>query len=248
MTIQQQRTPLNGFHERKPRTTNPTRPTTRTTLPRPDELEGTSPELAEALARWHVLIDAERQQYRDAAAANAKADEATADYRAKVREALTAGDDPAKVKDQTERHKATAAAHLRFAEDAHNERERLAGAIGALLEAEAPAMFDPAEKRIETAAASVRGSLAAIREAWAGYSHAFNTRVWLSNIDVKGGSVPAFHGSTALPPAVADALATLDDHITSLDKLKADEAQVREYRANEAQAEASGRRLSGTSA
>lgn len=228
--------PLNGFHQRKPRSTQPARPGTITPLPRPEEIEGASPELADALGRWHALIDAEREQYRAAAADNAKADQAAADYRAAVRAALSAGEDPAKVKDQTERHKAAAAAHVSFGADAENERGRLAGPIGTLLEAEAAAMFAPTEQRIETAAAKVRGSLAAIREAWADYSHAFNTRVWLSNIHTNGGQVPAFHGATGLPAEVVAALDVLTDHVASLDKLKADEALVAEWRNQEAAA------------
>jgi hypothetical protein len=225
-----QRRPLNGFHARKHRTRGAAcvNPTTR--IPTTEELPEAPADLAEALDRWHRLTVSEREQARLAAAANGKADEAAAAYRREVRETLANGGDPGKVKNDTERHKAVAATHIEFHNDARNERARLGFELGPMLEATAPDLFAPIEERIEKSARAVRGSLTSVREAWAHYSRDFEMRRWLSHAALDGGHVGVYHGSQPLPREVAEALAVLDAHIDSLDKLKADEQEVREYR------------------
>jgi hypothetical protein len=229
MTVQQRR-PLNGFHQRKARNPQPSHVTPNTRIPTTDELPEASADLAEALDRWHTLAESERAQAREAAAANAAAEQASTEYRTKVRETLAKGGDPTKVKDQSDRHKAVAKAHIEFHNDARNEREKLGWTLGPMLEAEAPALFGPIEERIEKSASAVRGSLAGVRDTWAEFSRDLEMRRWLSHVHLNGGTVGVYHGAAPLPPQVAEALAVLEDHIGALDALKADEREVQAYR------------------
>lgn len=230
MTAKQSFAPLNGFYRRKPKSGQATYIAPNTTLPLADDLPHASEELRDGLTRWVTLKEAEREQGRLAAIANAKAEQASTDYRAKVQQALSDGEDPTKVKDMTAVHKATAETHAGHSRSARLEREKLGHALGPILEAEAPTLFGPVDDRIEDAAQSVHGSLIGLRETWATYSRDFDLRRWLSNAAIEGGMVSNYHGSTALPPDVAAALATIEDHVRSLDKLRADEAQVHEFR------------------
>lgn len=226
-----QRQPLNGFHQRKSKGNERTHVPANRRIPTSAEVPEASKELAAALDTWHTLIQSEREQARLAAAANAKANEATADYRAKVHAALAKGNDPSKVKDETEQHKATAKAHIQFHNDAHSEREKLGHQLGLMLEAEAPSLYAPIEKRIEKSATALRGSLASVRDTWAEFSSDLEMRRWLSHVELDGGAVGAYHGASPLPREVADALAVIETHINSLDRLKSDEDQVRAFRA-----------------
>jgi hypothetical protein len=230
MTVKQ-RKPLNGYHQRQSKSVQRTHVTPNARIPTSDELPEASADLAEMLDTWHQLIASEKEQARLAAVANGKADAAAATYREQVRAALSSGEDPTKVKNDTDRHKATAAAHIKFHDDARNQREKLGHTLGPVLEAEAAAMFAPIEERIEKSARTVRGALAGVREAWAVHSADFEMRRWLSHAELRGGQIGAYHGASPLPHDVAAALATLEDHINALDKLKADEQEVREYRA-----------------
>jgi hypothetical protein len=226
----QQRTPMNGHYQRKHKSPHPTVVGPRTTLPTAEILTGAPAELLADLETWHELAAAERQQARLAAEANAAAEAATADYRAKVRNAMSKGADPTKIKDRTEEHKARAVAHIGFHNDARNEREKLGHRLGLMLEDAAPDLYPIVEDRIDQSAATVRGSLASVREAWASYSEAFELRRWLSHIELDGNTVGAYHGASSLPRDVVTALATLEHAIAELDRLKADEAEVRAFR------------------
>jgi hypothetical protein len=226
-----QRAPLNGFYQRKQRSPHPTQAHSRTQLPTPADLPEASEGLRKALATWHDLIAAEREQAREAAKANAAADAAGVTYRDKVREALASGADPTKIKDETEKHKAIAQAHVGFSRDAANERDRLGTSLGALLNQEAEALFAPVEERIEDSANVMRGALTSLREAWSGSSRDFEMRRWLSHIALDGGTIGAYHGASPIPREVEDALAIIEGHINGLHKLKADEQEVREFRA-----------------
>jgi hypothetical protein len=226
-----QRPPLNGFHRRKQRSPHPTHAHSTSQLPTPEDLPEASEALRKALATWHDLIAAERKQGREAAKANAAADAAGVTYKRKIGEALASGADPAKVKDDTEKHKAIAQAHAGFSRDAANERNRLGTSLGALLDQQAEALFAPVEERIEDSANVMRGALTSLREAWSGWSRDFEMRRWLSHISLDGGTIGAYHGASPIPREVEDALAIIEGHVNGLQKLRADEQEVREFRA-----------------
>jgi len=229
-----QRPALNGFHQRKAKSNQPTHVSSNGVLPTTEDLPEAPADLAEALATWHELRTAERDQARLAAAANGQAAAAAAAYRRDVGTALSQRKDPAKVKDKTEQHKAIAAAHVGFSNDARSQRERLGYDLGLMLEQAAPSLHAPIEQRIEKSARTVRGSLTAVREAWSVYSGDFEMRRWLSHVELDGGRVGAYHGAGPLPAEVVAALAVLEDHISSLDKLRSDEEQVKQHRATDA--------------
>lgn len=233
-----QRRPLNGFHQRKERSPHRTHIPVNGHLPTADTLRaiGAPEDIVAQVQIWHDLKLTERDQGRKAAAANGQVEAAEATYRSQVREALAAGSDPAKVKNDAAKHKAVAEAHTRFATDARDERARLGYTLGAALEEIAPTLFAPAEEQIEQRASVLRESLAALRGSWSGFSEAFILRTWLSDLAIKGGMVGAYHGATGLPPEVVAALAVLEDHAGSLDKLKQDEAEVQSYREANARA------------
>lgn len=230
-----QRKALNGFHQRKEHRGRDAFVGPRVPLPTSADLPEASDELRAGLDSWHNLIASERAQGRLASEANSQAERAATTYRADVRAALAAGDDPAKVKDQTDKHKAAAQAHVAFFGDAENERTRLGLRLGPMLETEAATIYGPLEERITDSAQTVRGSLTAVRDAWARYSRDFEMRRWLSDIATNGGPVGAYHGSSPLPGEVTAALAVLEEHISALDRLKDDEEQVRSFRAAEEQ-------------
>jgi len=95
-----QRPALNGFHQRKAKSNQPTHVSSNGVLPTTDDLPEAPADLAEALATWHELRIAERDQARLAAAANGQAD--AAPYRRDVGTALSQRKDPAKAKDKTD--------------------------------------------------------------------------------------------------------------------------------------------------
>ena len=194
-----QRQRLNGFHQRKERSPHPTQAHARTQLPTPEDLPEASEDLRKALATWHDLIAAEREQAHEAAKANAAADAAGVTYKKKVGEALASGADPAKVKDETEKHKAIAQAHAGFSRDAAIQRDRLGVTLCALLDQEAETLFAPVEERIEDSANVMRGALTSVRDAWSGHTRDFEMRRWLSHIALDGGTVGAYHGASPIP-------------------------------------------------
>lgn len=71
-----------------------------------------------------------------------------------------------------------------------------------------------------------------------GYTRDFEMRRWLSHVDLDGGTLSAYHGASPMPREVEDALAIIEGHINSLEKLKADEQEVRDFRAANARADA----------
>ena len=231
-----QRQRLNGFHQRKERSPHATRASARTQLPTPEDLPEASAELRNALATWHDLIATEREQAHEAAKANAAADAARVTYNKKVGEALASGADPAKVKNETDKHLALAQAHAGFSRDAAIQRDRLSASLCALLDAEAASMFAPIEERIEESANVMRGALTLVRDAWSGCTRDFDMRRWLSHVDLDGGTLSAYHGASPMPREVEDAMAIIEDHINSLEKLKSDEQEVRDFRAANARA------------
>jgi hypothetical protein len=229
----QQRKPLNGFHQRKPKNVHRTHVTPNGHLPDADALKaiGAPDDLVARVQTWRGLKDAERDHARQAAAGHLAAETATADYRRKVRETIATGGDPDKVKDTTEKHKAVAKAHAQFSADARAERERLGYDLGVALEAGAPDLFTAAEAEIDKAGAVLTEALAGIRATWADYSAAFELRRWLSAVALNGGRVGAYHGASVPPAAVSDAIDALDDALGDVDRLKSDEAEVLAFRA-----------------
>ncbi len=239
---------LNGHHQRNDKSRHPSRVRPGGHLPTADRLAevGASPELVAQVQRWHDLVTAERDHARKAAAANVAVTEAAQSYRREVRETIADGGDPAKVKDQTARHHATAAAHVQFSVVAQAERERLGAALGLLVEDAAPALFPAAETAIDYTATHVRAALVGVRETWRKHSDAFQLRAWLSHVHLDGGDVPSFHGASGLPAAAEAALAALDHAIEELDRLKADEAEVTRWRRQEQAAKDHGARTYGS--
>lgn len=231
MTINQAKK-LNGFHTRRRKSAERTYVPVNGHLPPGEVLRaiGTPEDIVAQVQSFHDLAVKEREYARKAAAARAAAENAAAAYQREVRETIAADGDPSAVKDLTPKHKATAAAHAQFSADARAQRERLGHALGPQLEAIAPTLFDAAEAEAEKSAAVLREALAGIRATWAAYSAAFQLRVWLSRIALDGGQTAAYHGSTGLPQAVAESLDALEHQATEVDRLKADEQQVAEYR------------------
>lgn len=240
--------PLNGHHKRTSRNAVGAVVPPNGHLPAADTLAeiGAPAELVALVQRWHDLVTAERDHARKAAAANAEADGATLAYRREVRETIADGGDPTKVKDATEKHRATAAAHVQFSADSQAERERLGTTLGPMLEDAAPALFAATETAIEYTATHVRAALAGVRETWREHSEAFELRRWLSHVALDGGRVSSFHGASGLPASAADALAALHHAIAELDRLKDDEAEVSRWREQEQAAKDSSARLYGS--
>ena len=226
------RKPLNGFHQRKARGHNAT---IQPNVPLPDvdtlAAAGASPALLDAVRTWHQLIDSEREQARAARIATEAVAMAETDHRRAVREAMSAGADPSTVKSKADDHKAAAAAHEGFYNDARNARQRLGVTLGPMLEDEAARMAVVVDEEIEKAAAAVRKQLNAMTKAWGAYGKAFELRRWLSCADLNGGSISAWHGEQPMPNEAAVGIAAIDRALGELDRLRSDEEQVREYRA-----------------
>jgi hypothetical protein len=224
--------PLNGYHQRKMKNWDRTYVAPNGQLPPADVLRaiGAPEDIAAQVQTFHDLKVAENDHARKASAANGAAERASTDYRRAVREAIANGEDPEKVKDQTDRHKAVAKAHAEFSADARAQRERLGHELGPQLEALAPSLFAEAEREIDAAAAVLTEALAGIRATWSQYSAAFQLRYWLSHVALDGGTAAVYHGATNPPAVVLEAIDGLRHEVDAIARLRADESQVLRYR------------------
>jgi len=206
---------------------------------------GAPAELVLALTEWHDLATKALEHAREQRHALDAAERAAVEYRAAITEAVSKGTDPGKIRDKAPEHKAEAEAHAAAADAARSAQVRAGITLGPLLEEHAPTLYAPCEDELSKADAELRESLATVTASWRRWSAAFALRRWLSNVATNG-TVPTYHGPDNLPAEVAQALAALDTALGSLDRLKADEAQVVEHRAAEAAAAAWARREYGT--
>lgn len=228
-----QATPLNGYHQRKPRTARPTVANPRAALPSIDDLAGAPEPVIDALRQWYDLVERERTHLRAEATANADAKQAAEDYRHAVRAAIAAGEDPGKVKDATAKHQATAAAHKEFGRIASAELIRHGHTLGTILSEHADAITAVADQQLNDAEARVRIALDALGETWADWSNAFGLRQWISYLAMGTETVPVYHGGKSQRTAIAAATETIAGLLAEPEKLRADEDNVRAWRATQ---------------
>lgn len=244
-TTAQRRPPMNGFHRLTNRSSHPATVGPRVALPPMEAFTGAPAELILALTEWHDYAAKALEHARKQRHALDAAEMAGQEYRAALKEAVSKGTDPGKVRDKTAQHRAEAEAHAAAADAARSAQVRAGVTLGPLLEEHAPTLYAPCETELSKADAELRESLATVTASWRRWSAAFALRRWLSDVATNG-TVPSFHGPDSLPAEVAQALAALDNTLGSLDRLKADEAHVTEHRATEAAAAAWARREYGT--
>lgn len=241
----QNRAPMNGYHRRTSRSNHPAVVGPRVTLPPMEAFTGAPAELVLALTEWHALAAQALEHARKQRHALDAAERAAVEYRAAITEAVSKGTDPGKIRDKAPQHKAEAEAHAAAADAARSAQVRAGVTLGPLLEEHAPALYAPCEEELGKAEAEVRETLATLTASWRRWSTAFALRRWLSHVATEG-NVSNYHGPDNLPAEVAQALAALDTALGSLDRLKADEAQVTEHRATETRAAEWARREYGS--
>lgn len=246
-TDTQSRWPMHGYFRRTARSTHPALVSPRVTLPPMEAFTDAPAELILALTEWHKYAAQAVEHARKQRHALDAVDRATQDYRAAMKEAVTTGTDPSKVRDKTAQHKAEADAHAAAADAARNAQVRAGVTLGPLLEQHAPALYTPSEDELAKADAEVRETLATLTDSWRRWSTAFALRRWLSHVGTDG-KVTNYHGPDSLPAEVAQALGTLTDHLAQLDRLKSDENEVQAFRATNEAAQQWARREYGTNA
>lgn len=241
----QQRTPMSGFYRRTSRSNHPAVVGPRITLPPMEAFTDAPAELVLALTAWHDYAGKAIEHARKQRHALDAAERATVEFRAAMKEAVTKGTDPSKLRDKTPQHQAEAEAHAAAADAARSAQVRAGVTLGPLLEQQAPALYAHSEAEIAQADAEVRESLTLLTDSWRRWSTAFALRRWLSHVGTDG-NVTNYHGPDSLPAEVAQALATLTDHLAQLDRLKSDETEVQAFRATNDAAKQWARREYGT--
>jgi hypothetical protein len=183
-----------------------------------------------------TLNESIREHQRAARDKSAKATQATAGYRASVREALLKGEDVTEIKDHTARYEAEAKAHESFAKDAIGQATRHGITLGGIFAKVAADTFAPAEKVMADRAEHVRATLASLSDAWGDWSKAWGVRRYQSYAAHRGGQLSPYHEAAPLPPAVAAAVQAISDALEDIDRLKADEAELTRWRKQNADA------------
>lgn len=175
--------------------------------------------------------------------ARAEAPQAGKTYRAELATALAAGKPGASITNREPELLATADAHDTLAADAKAAAVAQGHVLGKLISTTAPDLFAACEARMDDAALEVRGAVEGLRKAWSGWSSAWHLRTVLSGAHLYGGALAGYRATTPLPAEVTAALDTLTDHLHNLDRLRADEVAVAEWREKEARAEAANNSL-----
>jgi hypothetical protein len=230
MTNVRQAVPLNGFYQRAERSPHPTVVGPRTTLPAADLLTGAPAEVLDALHTWAELAGKVTQHDREAAKAAREATAADDAYRTAVRDAIASGGDPAKVKNDKDRHEATAAAHRDFSRTVQGQLTRHGHVLGALLDKHAEVLCDLADAQLEEAAEEVRRAVDQIGSLWLEWAAAYGLRSWASGLRMGVMSVPNFHGDEFYRGKLVDVMKVLTDTLAEPDRLRSDERVVTEWR------------------
>jgi hypothetical protein len=208
----------------------------------PRDMFADHPDILAAYDRLIALREAETGHTRTANLERDAASTATAKYKADVADALATGKDPAKIKNDTDRHAAQAEAHAQFARDAALEATRVSHHLAPMIAAVAGDLTGPSELAMEQAAKRVQGAIDGLRQEWAAWADAWKIRTILSSAALYGGVLGNYQPTGKLPADVATSLDSLTDKLRDLDRLKEDEATYRAWRAQEDAAQASQRR------
>lgn len=187
-------------------------------------------ELLEQYDRMVSLTEAMKHHQAEQARLGAEATAAEQAYHRNVREAMATGQDATKVENQQPRLQAEAKAHGQFHDEAKKGAVACGHALGELIAEAAPTLFADSEATMATSAAEVTKAVAHLRKTWAVWSSAWSVRVVLGSAHLLGGQLGGYRGNAPLPEEVAAALATLEDHLKSLDRLKSDEANIAAFR------------------
>lgn len=190
------------------------------------------PEVLEHYDRFVTFREAVSEHQKAEGRALRAATEAREEYQRKIREAIGHGDDPSKIKSAEDRHKVTAEAHRAMVRESTAGMTRAARDLAYALAEHAPNLLDPAEKRLIQAASEMEADFASIRRSWGAFELAWQERRILGSVGLFGGLIQNFDPAPSFPPDVADALATLTNRLTDLDRLKSDEAHIRAERPN----------------
>jgi len=196
---------------------------------------------AELLAEYDDCVTLKAQINAQNQLARKKAAAATAartQYAADVLAALKESADPSTIKNTADQLEAEATAHRAFAQDASSQASRAGIRLSPLIEAALPACFAGSEKAMADAADEVRSAVAAVSQAYAKWAKPWAIRNKLSQMHVVGGQQHSFSVATALPPEVTEALSVLENLLSELDQLKADENEISKWRADQAKADA----------
>lgn len=196
----------------------------------PRDLFTAHPDVLEAYDLFVTLREGVTTHHRDARSKRAEAEKARADYRSAVAEALEAGTDPSKLKSKADQLEAEAAAHDGFARTAAGKVERQGAVLGAAIKAVAADCFEVAERDMAEADEQVATALAALTAALEHRATAWAARKWLSNAHLLGGA-NNWNGANLTAP-ILDALAAIGSTADDLEVLKADEADLTTWRAN----------------
>jgi hypothetical protein len=148
-------------------------------------------------------------------------------YLRKIREALAVGGDTSKIKNDAEKHTAASQAHAQLSSSAMAELTRVARSLAHRIAEVAPNLLTPSEQRLETEADKMRKALTNLRNAWAGYATAWQERRILGDAALFGGQLANYDPRPTFPPNVSAAIATLENHLGDLDRLKSDEELIR---------------------
>jgi hypothetical protein len=242
-----QAAPLHGYATRRPAPAHPAVVSIRATLPPAEALTGAPEAVAEAISHWHDLGARMHDHELKALAADQAATAATASYRQRVKEAIAAGDDPARLRDETGKHEAIARAHRDFARTARGQLERHGYVLGGLLAEHAETIAGNVDPQLDAAADEVRDAIALLQAKASNWASLLGVRTWLSQIALGVESVPSFHADGRRgTKAVTEALAGVSDLLHESSKLRSDEATVRDWRAQQASIQAANEKQFGS--
>jgi hypothetical protein len=228
----QHHTPLT-FLSRATRRTEPSVSPAVNLLPR--DTFADDPETLELYDQFTNLRQAIADNDRIAGRSKIAAEEARVAFSRGIREAIEAGKDPSEVKNDSDRLEAIAQAHSAISDQARSGLMRLSKPLAERIAAVAPEVIPASEKRLETAANSMRRALGVLSNAWGDYSAAWSERRILGNSMLNGGALGNYDGTGSFPENVRDALQVLSDHLADLDRLKSDETEIVAWRAKNAQ-------------
>lgn len=210
------------------------------TAPVPRAVFTDYPEVLAAYDELDRLTETVARHEQAAAAAKAKAAESGPAYTAAVSAALAQGTDPAKVKNQTEKHERDHADQTEFAKIAKRAARAAGGHLLRTIRASAPDVYPAIESAMASEAERVRLALADLTDALADWTQQWTIRATLAPIALEtNGGAPKYREGQRLTPDLTAALAVITTALDSnLDRLHYDESEVRKYRHENAAARA----------
>jgi hypothetical protein len=208
-----------------------------TVLPPRDTFAG-HPEILTAYDRFEALSAAMKTNKAKAAKARADAAAAKQQHARDLRDAIAAGTDTSKVRNRADELNATADTLDDLAAEAKRGAIETGHDLAGLIHDAAPELFGACEDTMTSTAEDVRAAVTHLRTVWADWSAAWHVRFILSRSAFAGGTLTTYQSSAPLPPEVSAALDVLEDHLASLDRLKADEAIVTAWRKEQDAAQA----------